>query len=77
MPYVTNTDFTRPEQVRNVIEGLDKHRVRDILWPVGLDVPVEPDSGGDHLTPLRAYLRNYYHVIQTFPDAGQVWGRDH
>lgn len=75
-PYVTATDYTRPEQVANVIESLDKNRVRFVHWSVELDVLFADEPAGDHLWPLRKYLRNHYHVVQTFRDADQIWERN-
>ena len=76
VPFLTNNDYTRPEQVRNVIEGLEKHRVRLVLWSLGLDLPTEGRPSGDHLAPLRAYLHAHYRVVKTFGDFDQVWERN-
>jgi hypothetical protein len=76
-PYVTSTDNTRPERVANVIESLDNNRVRFVHWSVELDVLFADEPAGDHLWPLRKYLRNHYHVVRTFRDADQIWERNH
>jgi hypothetical protein len=73
VPFVSPYEYTRPEQVTEVIAGLEKHRVRLALWSPALDLP--EDHHGDHLGPLRAYLRNHYHVAKEFPDF-EVWVRD-
>jgi len=72
VPFVTNTDYTRPEQVRDVIDALEKRDVRFVLWSWDLDTP-QGDLAGDHLGPLRFYLRTRYHVVKTFADGDQVW----
>jgi hypothetical protein len=60
------------------VEALEKHRVRFVLWSVWLDVPGDYRPRGDHLKPLRIYLRSHYHVVKIFPDADyeQVWQRN-
>jgi len=73
VPFLTPTDYTRPEQVQRTVQALEKHRVPFVVWSVDLDLP-EPDQvGGDHLGPLRAYLRAHYRVVKTFDDGSQVW----
>ncbi len=78
VPYVTATDYTRPEQVQNVVGALEMHRVRFVFWSVWLDVPGDYRPEGDHLGPLRSYLRQHYHVVTTFSDADfeQAWERN-
>ncbi len=76
VPFVTTTDYTRPEQVQDVVEGLEKRRVRYVLWSVWLDLRDDRNPAADHLGPLRAYLRTHYHVVKTFADADQVWERN-
>jgi hypothetical protein len=74
--FLTLTDYTRPEQVENLINGLQIHRVRFILWEAGFEIPVETGIGGDHLEPLRKYLRAHYRVVKSFPGLDQVWERN-
>jgi hypothetical protein len=74
VPYVTATDYTRPEQVRAVIETLEKYRVRFVLWSLHLDVPTG-SLVSYHLAPLRTYLRHHYRVLESFEDFDQVWER--
>jgi hypothetical protein len=74
---LTDTDYTRPEQVEGVISGLEKHHVRYVLWSVD-DFNVPPNRGiplGDHLDPLRGHLRTNYHLATTFTDTTQVLER--
>ncbi len=56
IPYVTANGYTRPEQVRALIEALAAKRVKFVLWSKSLD-PHDPPLRGDHLGPLRSYLR--------------------
>jgi hypothetical protein len=76
VPFVTSTDYTRPEQVEAVVQALEGQRVHLILWAPVLDVPLSQSGAGDHLGPLRAYVRAHYHVIKTFAGGDQVWKRN-
>lgn len=75
VPFLTATDYTRPEQVRNVVEALERYRVRFVLWSVDLDLRDEDHPSGDHLGPLRTFLHKRYQVVKTFCDGSQVWAR--
>jgi hypothetical protein len=71
---VTADGYTLPEQVQDVVESLEKHRVRFVLWAEDLDMPYENRTEGDHLGPLKEYLRRHYQVVKTF-STEQVWER--
>jgi len=75
---VTPFEFTRPEQIMGTVEALEKHKVRFILWdPYFLEYTYEPRYPGDHLNPLRLYLRKHYRVVKLFRDSSyEVWRRD-
>ncbi len=79
VPLLTPTDYTRPEQVREVVESLEKHQVRYVLCPASFDYEVIAFSmppSVNHLGPFLEYLRTRYHVVKTFPDSDQVWERN-
>jgi len=71
--FITNDEYTRPEQVRNLVEALQTHRAKFVLWYAGLD---SSPSSSDHLGPLRFYLRTYYHPVQRFANLDQVMERN-
>lgn len=73
VPYVTPSDYTRPEQVQNVIKGLEEHQVQYVFWTRQLDPEAGGVAPGDHLEPLRNYLRDRYRVVKTFADHSEVW----
>lgn len=73
---VTTTSYTRPWQVQNVIEGLEKHRVKIALWSTDLDMPQPSYKGTDCLGPLRRYLKRHYHLAKVFPGGLMVLERD-
>ena len=72
VPFITPYEYTRPGEVHEVIDGLEKHHVQIVLWSFALDLPDNPQ--GDHLGPLRAYIRNHYRVTRDFPEF-EVWVR--
>ena len=77
--YVTPYALTRPEQVRDLIRGLEEHKVRFVSWYPGLDTPVDDaadDAAGNHLAPLRRYLKEHYHVAASFPNGQKMWERE-
>jgi hypothetical protein len=70
--YVTASNYTRPEQVSDLVDGLKKYPVKYILWSTILAVPRSSDSG-NHLLPLFNYLMTHYHVVKSFPNFDVVW----
>ena len=54
--FVTDSIYTRPEQVQNAVEMLEKHRVQFVMWSAWLDVPRSPGADGSAEAPLRVYL---------------------
>jgi hypothetical protein len=73
VPFITPYEYTRPEDVQGVLKGLESHHVEIVLWAPALDTPQDPR--GDHLAPLRSYLRNHYHIARDLPEY-EVWVRN-
>ena len=73
VPFVRPTDYTRPEDVDDVIQALEKHEVRFVNWYNGVDAS---GRSGDHLGPLRLYLATHYRVAKTFVNSDQMWERN-
>lgn len=65
LPYVTPSDYTRPQQVQQTIQGLVKHPVKYVYWPSILDMPPQDGLGANNLRPLRAYLESHYQIVKT------------
>ena len=76
VPFVTTTEYTRPQQVHNVINGLEKHQVRFVVWYAGLNLPDSPRNSHDNLGPLRAYLRQHYHIAKSFATSDMILERN-
>jgi hypothetical protein len=72
--FIRPNDFTRPEEVQNLVRGLEDHQVRFVSWYQGLDNPT--GEKGDHLAPLRAYLEQHYHVAERFGNGHRIWERN-
>jgi hypothetical protein len=74
VPFLRPTDYTRPEEVRDVVQSLEEHQVRFVSWYRGLDIP--DDSAGNHLAPIHLYLHDHYHVGKTFLNGDKIWERN-
>jgi hypothetical protein len=76
---IANNGYTTPDQVDDVIRGIEEHRVRYIYWSPanGLDsIPKWEDPADAHLEPLRTYIRAHYNVAQRFPGGDDlIWER--
>jgi hypothetical protein len=78
VPFLTASDYTRPEQVLDVVASLQKHQVRYVLWGLWLDVPLNYPFNNSRLEPIRVYLRSHYHIVRGFgePNYEEVWERN-
>ena len=78
VPTVLPTDYTRPEEVRDAIDGLETFQVRFVSWNRYLDDDsgAPRRAGNDNLGPLRRYLREHYRLAATFPNGDQIWERN-
>jgi hypothetical protein len=77
LPLLTNCGYTTPEQVAEATRGLERHRVRYVVWsPSILDtIPDWEKPSDNHLGPLRDYLHRYYRLVKVFPNSDEVWER--
>ena len=74
--FVTESSYTRPDQVQNVVAMLEKYQVRFVMWSAWLDVPRSRGADGRALAPLRTYLRAHYHPVKEFSDdLEEAWER--
>ncbi len=75
--FVTDSTYTRPDQVENAVEMLEKYHVHWVMWSAWLDVPRSPGSDGSAERPLRMYLRSRYHPVKDFDDQlEEAWERN-
>lgn len=73
--FVTASDYTRPEQVSNVVESLKSHPVEYVFCSPALELAQENQSSTNHLGPLYAYLSSNYHIAKIFPNYDMFWQR--
>jgi len=73
VPFVRPTDYTRPEEVDELVQALEQRQVRFVNWYNGVDAS---GPSGDHLAPLRLCLATHYHVAKTFSNFDQIWERN-
>jgi hypothetical protein len=78
VPILRPTDYTRPEEVQDAMQSLEKFQVRYVSWPRELDDDKQAAQHpeGNHLGPLRRYLEEHYHLAHTFSNGDQVWERN-
>jgi hypothetical protein len=78
VPFLTASEYTRPEQIEQVISSLEKRQVHFVLWSVWLDAPLHLPSNKNKLALLKSYLRSRYHLAHGFgePDYEEVWERN-
>lgn len=74
---IKNNGYTTPEQVGEVIQGLDRHHAHYVAWsPPELDIiPDWENPSEDPLGPLRDYIHNHYQLVQVLANADQIWER--
>ena len=72
---VAPNDYSRPDQVQNVIVSLERTRTKFVVWSAWLNEPQSVHDPRYHLAPLRTYLRNHYHIVTSFSGSEQVWER--
>ncbi len=72
---IENNGYTPPEQVEEVIRGLEQHQVRYILWsPQALDIlQTSKNPSDDHLGPLRDYIHSHYTMVKVFGNSDEAW----
>jgi hypothetical protein len=74
VPFLRPTDYTRPEEVQDAVQALERFKVRFVSWYGGLDHRGKPQR--DHLAPIRLYLHEHYHIAHIFPNGDQIWERN-
>ena len=76
LPRVETNGYTTPEQVAEVIRGLEQHQVHYILWSADQDlVTEEGNRSADPRGPLRDYVHSRYQRVKLFADSVEVWER--
>ncbi len=75
--YLTDTEYTTPDQVAAAIRGAETHQT-----PMIAEFNFDPESqrfathpGRSNLEPFLAYVRAHYHLTKVFPNI-EVWERN-
>ena len=66
VPFVKTNNYTRPEQVRNIIAGLERNRVRFVLSDPELALGGNNRWKGEPPAPPRGHWRSFFHVVKSF-----------
>jgi hypothetical protein len=74
IPFLTFTEYTRPEQVQALVDALEKHQVRLVLWG-SISDPFPHPPEGNHLGPFISYLSNHYQLVKLFASGDEAWVR--
>jgi hypothetical protein len=69
------SEYTRPEQVAALVQGLEKHHVPLLILRQSDELLTPTRSPSDHLEPFRTYVLQNYRLARTFPTKDDVWQR--
>ena len=69
------SEYTRPEQVTALVEGLERHHVPLLILRQSNNLLTSTRSPSDHLDPFRTYVFQNYMLIRTFATKDDVWQR--
>ena len=72
LDYVTVSAFTRPQQVQELVDSLEKHRTQYVDFYHELN---DPPGADDNLGPLREYVARNYHLAKDSPER-KIWERN-
>lgn len=70
---MTPGEYTRPEQVTEIVDGIERARVPIIVLRPRMYSP--SDGLPDHLQPFRDYLYRHYDKVKTFVSGDEIWER--
>lgn len=69
LEWVEPDAYTRPEQVSDLLIVLQQQQTRFIVWD---EEPAGFSGADDSLQPLRAFLREHYHVAKRLDDGTEI-----
>jgi hypothetical protein len=75
MAEMTRGEYTRPEQVAAIVQGIERVKVPVIVMRRLRNTPSSWDQLPDHLQPFRDELRLHYRNTITFPSGDEIWQR--
>ena len=68
-------EYTRPEQVDSIVQGIERVKVPLIVLRPEMYIPIPSYHLPDHLQPFRDYLYLHYRKIESFPSGDEIWQR--
>lgn len=68
-------DYTRPQQIAEVIAGLERTKTPLLLLRPSMYVPHLLGYRADHLQPFQFYLFEHYQRTSTFTTGDEIWER--
>src|SRR5260370_269076 len=69
------SEYTRPEQVTELLQALETHLVPLMILPSAKQYPRSPGLPSDHLGPFRDSLCRNYSLTRTLATGDEVWER--
>jgi hypothetical protein len=69
LEWVEPDEYTRPEQVAQLVAAMKQQPTRIVLWSEDLNRYSGP---GDNLQPLRAFLNSHYHPAKRFEGGSEI-----
>jgi hypothetical protein len=69
------SEYARPEQIEEVIDGLERYRVPLMILRPSMYVPDLLGYSSDHLKPFQDYLYRNYRPTKIFSTEDEVWER--
>jgi hypothetical protein len=70
-------DYSRPEQIAAVVEGLERTQTEILLLRPPMYIPHLLGYKADHLQPFHDYLFGHYRRTKVFSTGDEVWERIH
>lgn len=67
------TEYTRPEDIAEVLRALQQHDVPIIILPSERLYPLTVNSPSNHAMPFVAYLKANYRLTRIFADGDELW----
>jgi hypothetical protein len=68
-------EYTRPEQVAAIVQGIDKAKVPLMVLRQRMYISSVPNQPSDHLQPFRDYLYQHYRKTESFASGDEIWER--
>jgi hypothetical protein len=68
-------EYTRPEQVAAIVQGIERTKVSVIVLRPQMYLPSPQNHLSDHLQPFRDDLYLHYRETMSFPSGDQIWQR--